>query len=158
MKHLCVTVRQQELTWVMGRWVTWESNVWLQVSHVWKGRSSVMWPTVKVHVINKKVKRKEKSYVVTCRDMTHEYSHYLAHETYMRHTATSGDNESLVDRQHKTTINHKHKHNAHIVTFCFGPVSSRVPIDMSFALTCRRLACQRLVVMLLYDYSFLGLL
>ena len=46
--------------------------------------------------------------------MTHEYSQYLAYETYMRHTATSGDNESSVDRRHETTINHKHKHNAHM--------------------------------------------
>ena len=30
--------------------------------------------------------------------MTHEYSQYLAYETYMRHTAMSGDNESSVDR------------------------------------------------------------
>ena len=67
-KHLWVTMSQQESTWVMGRWVTWESNVWLQVNHVRKGRLSVMWPTIKVHVINKRVKIKEKLYVVTCRD------------------------------------------------------------------------------------------
>ena len=30
--------------------------------------------------------------------MTHKYSQYLAYETYMRHTAMSGDNESLVNR------------------------------------------------------------
>ena len=30
--------------------------------------------------------------------MTHKYSQYLAYETYMRHIATSGDNESLVNR------------------------------------------------------------
>ena len=37
-------------------------------------------------------------------------------------------------------------------------VLCRVFVDVSFALTCRRLACQRLVVILMYDYLFLGLL
>ena len=46
--------------------------------------------------------------------MTHKYSQYLAYETYMRHTATSGDNKSSVDRWHETTINHKYKYNAHM--------------------------------------------
>ena len=67
-KHQWITMSQHKSTWVIRRWVTWESKGWLLVSHVRKGWSSVMWPTVKVHVINKEVKMKEKLYIVTCHD------------------------------------------------------------------------------------------
>ena len=46
--------------------------------------------------------------------MMHEYNQYLTYETYMRHIAMSGDNESSVDKWDKTTTNCKHKHIAHM--------------------------------------------
>ena len=54
-----------------------------------------------------------------------------------------------------THLHHLEKYTEGLLRFTFDFVSV-VFHYVSFALTCRCLACQRLVVMFLYDYSFLG--